>query len=227
MESRRVSVIAKTLCVGILVAVSNAIAQGGCWIAGSGAPGPILNTAGNPNLDFALLQEAGYQNQVWGTQAQLFVYSDAPPSAQSAPTGQVYIGVNITSALLGADPTLVALTYVLAHEWAHQAQFRIFPGIQQSQLSIQRELQADCLAGYYLGRFKPNDWTTINPAIQSAMQLGDNPMVPFFHPKAHGTGPQRIAAVQQGFMAGLTVKQNGQLLNWPQLVGRGGVCGTQ
>lgn len=89
-----------------------------------------------------------------------------------------------------------ALAFVIAHEYAHamQAAFRFMPGYTHLA-----ELQADCLAGVYLGSM-PN--VTVEPSdvdeIGSlAYRLGDYTWGRYHH----GTPEQRLRAVVRGMRA--------------------------
>lgn len=89
-----------------------------------------------------------------------------------------------------------ALAYVIAHEYAHAMQmaFGVMP--RQTRLS---ELQADCLAGAYLGSL-PNltlDRSDIREIASLAYRLGDYT----WGRGHHGTPRQRVRAVVRGMEA--------------------------
>ena len=95
-----------------------------------------------------------------------------------------------------------ALAYILAHEYAHAAQTI---GRFRPRTITQIELQADCLAGFYMGAM-PNvtfDRQDIEQIAEIAYQVGDYEVNNRQH---HGTPQQRAQAVLLGFQAS---QQNG------------------
>ncbi|WP_295616341.1 neutral zinc metallopeptidase [Chamaesiphon sp. GL140_3_metabinner_50] len=90
-----------------------------------------------------------------------------------------------------------ALAYILAHEYAHAAQ--TVGGFTPNNIT-KIELQADCLAGFYMGAM-PNvtfDRQDIEEIAQIAYQVGD---YEFNNRQHHGTPEQRSEAVLRGFVA--------------------------
>jgi uncharacterized protein len=90
-----------------------------------------------------------------------------------------------------------ALAYILAHEYAHAAQ--TIGGFRPSNITA-IELQADCLAGFYMGAM-PNvtfDRQDIEQIAEIAYQVGD---YEFNNRQHHGTPEQRAKAVLLGFQA--------------------------
>ena len=89
-----------------------------------------------------------------------------------------------------------ALAFIIAHEYAHamQAAFRFMPGY-----TAMAELQADCLAGVYLGSM-PNvsvDRRDLDEIGSLAYRLGDYTWGRYHH----GTPEQRLKAVVRGISA--------------------------
>jgi uncharacterized protein len=96
-----------------------------------------------------------------------------------------------------------ALAYIFAHEYAHAAQTigRFAP-----PNVTQAELQADCLAGYYMG-VMPDvsfDDKDIEEIARTAFYLGD---YEYNNSQHHGTPKQRTVAVLSGFKG--SQQQNG------------------
>jgi hypothetical protein len=92
-----------------------------------------------------------------------------------------------------------ALAYMFAHEYAHAMQFagRFMP----RNITL-AELQADCLAGYYLGVI-PNvtfDREDIREIATLAYRIGD---YEFHHRNHHGTPKQRTQAVLRGLQGAI------------------------
>ncbi|MBT0769446.1 neutral zinc metallopeptidase [Kineosporia sp. J2-2] len=90
--------------------------------------------------------------------------------------------------------------YLIGHEYAHAVQDSL--GITH-QLTIQHELQADCMAGAYLGDSVRGEALLLEDGdldelLGSLASVGDQPDVPWFAEGAHGSGAQRTEAFQQG-----------------------------
>lgn len=95
---------------------------------------------------------------------------------------------------------------VIAHEWGHlvQSLLGIFDG--DELLTIQTELQADCLAGVWAadaderGLMEEGDF---DEGIIALFNVGDPRGTDFFDPAAHGRPDERIRAFNDGFEVGL------------------------
>lgn len=93
------------------------------------------------------------------------------------------------------------LFYLLGHEYAHAVQARL--GIQ-SRFTIDHELQADCMAGAYIGDSVKNaslklDEGDLDEFQSGLLAVGDDPNIPWFAPGAHGTAEQRTEAFFTGY----------------------------
>jgi predicted metalloprotease len=93
------------------------------------------------------------------------------------------------------------LFYLLGHEYSHGIQVRL--GIQY-EFTIDQELQADCMAGAYIGDGGKTNLLTVEPGDieelrQGLLAVGDDPSIPWFTPGAHGTAEQRTEAFFGGY----------------------------
>jgi uncharacterized protein len=91
--------------------------------------------------------------------------------------------------------------YLLGHEYAHAIQLRL--GIQK-QFTIQQELQADCMAGAYIGDMQRQKRLSLQKDDTSELAagleaVGDDPGQPWFAEGAHGTAKQRTASFVKGY----------------------------
>lgn len=91
--------------------------------------------------------------------------------------------------------------YLLGHEYAHGIQARL--GIQK-EFTIQQELQADCMAGAFIGdsardRQLSLDKGDTDELARGLESVGDDPGQPWFAEGAHGTADQRINAFSNGY----------------------------
>ncbi|BCJ40370.1 hypothetical protein GCM10010168_32290 [Actinoplanes ianthinogenes] len=97
------------------------------------------------------------------------------------------------------------LYYLLGHEYAHGIQARL--GIQK-EFTIQQELQADCMAGAFIGdqaragqlRLDKGDTDELAEGLKS---VGDAPGQPWFAEGSHGSPEMRINAFANGYRDGL------------------------
>ncbi|WP_326558593.1 neutral zinc metallopeptidase [Micromonospora sp. NBC_01796] len=93
------------------------------------------------------------------------------------------------------------LFFLLGHEYAHAIQARL--GIQH-QFTIQAELQADCMAGAYIGDsvqerqldLQDGDLDEFRAGL---VAVGDDPDQPWFAEGSHGTAEQRIDSFFRGY----------------------------
>jgi predicted metalloprotease len=93
------------------------------------------------------------------------------------------------------------LFYLLGHEYAHAVQMRL--GIQY-EYTIQQELQADCMAGAYIGDSVRSKALTlddgdIDELKNGLLSVGDDPDQPWFAPGSHGTAQQRTKSFFSGY----------------------------
>jgi uncharacterized protein len=92
---------------------------------------------------------------------------------------------------------------IIAHEIGHHTQnLRNVTGF-----TIQKELQADCLAGGWLGSAGARGLLEVGDyqeAANSLFTLGDRVGTPWFDPRAHGTAQQRVEAFRIGFLHGVS-----------------------
>lgn len=105
-----------------------------------------------------------------------------------------------------------AWRYAISHEWGHHIQFvegivvTENPELDEGFYTIEKELQADCLAGIYAQEAIARGWASredLNDAYQTAIYIGDLPDTTFDDPTAHGTGEQRLQAFTTGLEDGL------------------------
>jgi hypothetical protein len=93
------------------------------------------------------------------------------------------------------------LYYLLGHEYAHGVQVRL--GIRY-EFTIQQELQADCMAGAYIGDSERDQVLAVQDGdleelAAGLMAVADDPGQPWFAEGAHGTAEQRTDAFFAGY----------------------------
>lgn len=95
---------------------------------------------------------------------------------------------------------------IIAHEWGHLVQALLGILDDDELLTIQTELQADCLAGVWAadadsrGLLEEGDF---DEGIITLFRVGDPRGTDFFDPAAHGRPEQRIGKFNDGFELGL------------------------
>ncbi|MGN9914181.1 neutral zinc metallopeptidase [Phytohabitans sp. LJ34] len=92
--------------------------------------------------------------------------------------------------------------FVIGHEYGHAIQARL--GLSSS-FSIKTELQADCLAGAYLGDVTNSGRLTrekgdFEELFRGMSEVADEPGVGWFDSGAHGSASQRRAAFFAGYL---------------------------
>jgi hypothetical protein len=99
-----------------------------------------------------------------------------------------------------------AAAWVLAHEMGHNIQLRFSRSYTGS---LDRELSADCYAGYFIQAIACHDGLArgdIEAVLGTACMVADPEWVPAFDPAAHGDCTQRMNAVQRGMNGYDTIK---------------------
>lgn len=95
---------------------------------------------------------------------------------------------------------------IIAHEWGHLVQSLVGILQDESLYTIQVELQADCLAGYWAadadsrGLLEEGDF---EEGVVALYRVRDPKGTPFYDPQAHGTAGERIDAFSNGYDFGL------------------------
>jgi predicted metalloprotease len=122
--------------------------------------------------------------------------------------GTVFLPLDSIKSIIFPDtssylPDAFAVSYVIAHEWAHHVQHQL--GLLSGRPSILIELQADCLAGvwgYTAWSRKLVTQADIGRTLRVAALVGDAPGTPADAPGAHGSASQRVQAYLVGFNSG-------------------------
>lgn len=127
--------------------------------------------------------------------------------------GSFYCGLNLTIyfdlelEVRDAETGGIASPYyTVGHEAGHDVQMQL--GIILSDtLSVEKELEADCMAGAFLaweieeGKIAEDDFFVLLDLVND---LGDPEGTSASHPQAHGMGSQRVAMVLRGYYNGIS-----------------------
>jgi hypothetical protein len=130
------------------------------------------------------------------------------PAAYCPLDDTVYVSVPLAQQIQ-SDVGDFAWITILAHEWGHHVQMVL--GIQQ-ELSINRELQADCFSGTYAQRAKQQGFLQegdVSEAVLITMLSADPIDLPETADGAHGSGDYRVTAFMQGYLNGANACING------------------
>jgi predicted metalloprotease len=149
-------------------------------------------------------------NQFWGANVQACACGpDFPSGCEGAfslmTKGQIYIGVDFVNGL-GLSGSAMPAQYVYAHEFGHEIEGHFNALAPTTQ---QKELTADCLAGYYLGSLVCRGLATafdIRTTLATACIIADGTGDPIEDRDTHGTCEQRATSVAVGidaYLAGL------------------------
>lgn len=95
--------------------------------------------------------------------------------------------------------------YLLGHEYAHAIQLRLN---RQAQFTIDQELQADCMAGAYIGDMERKKRLSLQDGDTEELAagleaVGDDPGQPWFAEGSHGSAEQRTQAFAKGYRGSL------------------------
>jgi len=118
-------------------------------------------------------------------------------------TGYVWIGEDFL-ATFNASGSYMPAEYAISHEFGHEIQGHYNALAPTTQ---QRELTADCLAGYYLGSHVCRGTATqqdLIATLATACLIADGTGNPITDLNTHGTCQQRMQAVTAGIEAYLT-----------------------
>jgi hypothetical protein len=174
-----------------------------------GVPARIAPTTPPPyscgRLDPVNAAIAADVNRFWGSSVVACACGpDFPEGCEGAwslfDTGYIYLGVPFLDGL-GTSGSRMPAQYVVAHEFAHEIQghYNAFAPTTQ-----QRELTADCLAGYYLGSHVCRGTVTerdLITTLATACIIGDGTGDPIADLETHGTCEQRVESVKAGIRA--------------------------
>lgn len=147
-------------------------------------------------------------NRFWNSQIGFCSCGPDYPTACEGATahagGWVYANLGFIADLRNSGSDMPA-AYVYAHEFGHEIQGYLdqVPPIEQV-----KELQADCLAGYYLGSLSCRGIATmddVRATLATACVIADGTGDPVRDLNTHGTCEQRMKSVAAGmdaYMAG-------------------------
>lgn len=192
--------IAYLLSIILLTSAGPDGSGGACIIKQSVPKQLLIASTSNPELDQAIKDERDNLEQIFKVKPSFSLLNDqkqpnayAYVSGHPDHRGEVYFGVALMGAELEAwDKGPEAVAGILAHEYAH-----ILQGIKQTRMNGKvRELHADYLAGWYLGKKDRVISVEISQFAKSVYEKGD---FHFWSRNHHGTPEQRQKSMIAGF----------------------------
>lgn len=137
---------------------------------------------------------------------------------------QIVIGDGLVAMIAETGiSTEIVYTGILAHEWAHQVQFKNYDswypnGAAEDAAADTRhtELEADFFASYYMTHKKgaTYNWKRVEEFLNLYFQIGD---CGFDNPSHHGTPSQRLNAAYLGYQVAQAEQKKGQQLSDEEL----------
>lgn len=197
----------------------------GCSIsmrtAANGEVGQLMlsNETGIPLLDAGITNELQYLKNFFTVRPGFFMLHEGEHGNAFAtsetlgghafPHGTVVFGLTLIQEEYKAAGPMGrfdhAMAAIMAHEWGHILQFR---KLKSQPPGKAMELQADALAGWYMGVRSVQlsaygSMVDIQTAMKSMFNKGD---YAFNDPKHHGTPHERLKMFQMGLEAGYSKK---------------------
>ena len=175
-----------------------------CFLATISNGMEIRNSSGNIELDRLMNNQKADLETFFGVKINLFfgIEKSRTGNAFFSPycnslncNGQVVLGNYLINELSFKSDSYTRLMAVFAHEFAHAMQHKY----GWSGNSKWRELHADYLAGYYLGR---NSSMNQSEVISTFNEFSSRGNFDFNNPDFHGTPEERGCAFLEGFKYG-------------------------
>ena len=185
--------------------------------ASAGAIGcGLINSFGDATFDRQFGEEVYIQSYFWGLYPTVYGFDECSGNmnALALPEGYILLGRNLTWNVIQQHGTSLPLAGVLAHEWAHQAQF-MFNWMDPSQPTVRNsELEADAFSGYYMGLAKGWAGDMLETYLRLLESIGDTN---FNDPGHHGTPQERRAAGTLGLQTAFDAINRGAPYDYPTL----------
>lgn len=181
----------------------------------------VTKVCPNPNIVAKINSEAMFLREVFGVNPNIFFMDDKDsPNAFAVPIDTLdgyYKTVAFGETLVWSHHLKegyknVALSVIMAHEWAHILQFKLNPNLPSKGKS--RELHADYMAGYYISRKQVASsvgwvsWPDVQACAKDLFDIGD---YSFNSPSHHGTPEERMTAFNAGYTLALDKMNKGEI----------------
>ncbi|MBL8213910.1 MAG: hypothetical protein JNK87_24540 [Bryobacterales bacterium] len=193
--------------MAILAGCTGQLRAEGCLLAAgqsSGSLGGFSPTTGNVRLDSAFTREYQLLSQVMGVRPGLFILDDrngsnayaTPQSVNGLTDGTVLFGYRLLTEEWNTSKGFnFSIPAILAHEFGHITQFR-FGARMPGKVT---ELQADFIAGWYMGNRDMLSGYSRAALEQGARAFFSKGDYQFNEEGHHGTPQERMNAFLRGF----------------------------
>lgn len=178
----------------------------------------LLSSLGNLQDDRDFAAELSVQRPWWAsggaTVGSVQVYRECSSNnAFSTPDFNLAVGAGMYHQLRTQYGSMIGVTVVLAHEWAHQIQFR--HGYFQPKVPTRTtELEADLIAGFYVAWTRSLSSSDLVQVLDVLHALGDEHYNNASH---HGTPPERKFMELWGYAMAKNALMAGQMVAWDDL----------
>ena len=172
---------------------------------------PTKGKSGYPDLDDALIVELGPITKIIPVNPGFQYIEEVSPNAFAIPqtlipgtNGTVLIGLKLVSFFMKSKNGGAAVAEVCAHECGHIYQFfsEYKEHFEQSDNgSILRELHADFIAGYYMGKRKEYTADQVRLFSRTLFDVGT---YDFADPRFHGSPALRATSMEAGYHLAVT-----------------------
>jgi hypothetical protein len=176
----------------------------------------VYTSTGNADLDTYLNGEKKYIESIFKVKVELKVLDDSgSPNAFATPEssntyffdGTVFLGYALLSEEMAKNKNGIdAVRGIMGHEFAHILQNKLECPLQESS----RELHADFLAGYYMGKRGLYSADGLTAFAKSLYEKGDSQLWDESH---HGTPKQRLNIMLAGYYASNTISSPQEAYN--------------
>ncbi|MCB1158703.1 MAG: hypothetical protein KDK45_14460 [Leptospiraceae bacterium] len=155
----------------------------------------VQESSSVPVVDELLQKELQEAKRYWNVHSKILYYHDKDTmNFWSCPDGTILLGKELVDKVVEDDPDSFSFIFFLAHELGHQVQNQHLQMAERKNV-IEYELQADCLAGFYIGHTRKMQWGKFLKTIDLLDKYG-------MKGGTHGTKKQRYWHTKNGFNAG-------------------------
>jgi len=196
---RRTAAVGLLLCWAYAGPATEQAPTSRCILAAKPAGVKSVTETGLPELDKRLKSECAFLNQLFGVEPEFVLVSGGTPRRAFAVTGgkgAVFVSATWLQEIWADENRVATVAAVLAHQYAHVVQERRVCLLPEWA----RELDADMLAGWYLGKRNIatlGSGTDLDPAFAAALFASKDE---YLNARLdHGPPERRASALSQGF----------------------------
>lgn len=175
----------------------------------------VSTTLGDAVYDRKMREEVQNQRDFFqGVPAEVVILDEQHRllrNAYASQAGKIYMGKYMFYHTV-KNYNELAVAGILAHEWGHRVQYTF--GFDKELGTMELELEADAMSGYYMALNKGCEWNHIEGYFQSTFSTGDFAVE---SPQHHGTPNQRVAAAYLGMQLAKEAVETGHAFTYEEL----------